>query len=106
MTTKTTEKTVDAKSVQTLQGVVVSTAMKDTATVLVNRYEAHPKYKKFYNKSKRFKAHDVGNTAGLGDKVTITACRPISKDKHFMLTSIDAKGPVSEIVKADVDLNA
>jgi small subunit ribosomal protein S17 len=68
---------------KTLTGVVVSTKMKDTAVVLVERYVKHAKYQKFINLRKRFKAHDVGNTAKMGDKVTIRETRPISKDKHF-----------------------
>jgi small subunit ribosomal protein S17 len=68
---------------KTLNGVVVSDKMKDTIVVLVERYVKHPKYQKFINLRKRFKAHDVGNTCKIGDKVTIRETRPISKDKHF-----------------------
>ncbi len=68
-------------------GVVVKTAMKDTATVLVNRYVMHPKYKKYQKRSKKFLVHDVGNTAKVGDKVTIRETRPISKRKRFILVT-------------------
>ncbi len=68
-----------------LTGTVVSNKMKDTAVVLVERYEKHPKYEKYIKSSKRFKAHDVGNTAQMGDKVTIVESKPISKDKHFII---------------------
>ncbi|MFZ1987756.1 MAG: 30S ribosomal protein S17 [Minisyncoccia bacterium] len=70
---------------QTFTGVVVKTAMKDTATVAVNRYVKHPKYKKYQTRTKKFLVHDAGNTAKVGDKVTIVACRPISKTKRFKL---------------------
>ncbi len=66
-------------------GVVVKTAMKDTATVLVERYVQHPKYKKYLRRSKKFLAHDPGNTAQIGDKVTIKETRPISKRKNFII---------------------
>ena len=66
-----------------LQGTVISDKMKDTIVVEVFRYEKHEKYQKFQNLRKRFKAHDVGNTKKIGDKVTIESTRPISKDKHF-----------------------
>ncbi len=79
MNTKTHKKKV-------FTGTVVSTKMKDTVVVLVERYEKHPKYEKFMKSSKRFKAHDAGNTAKVGDKVSITETKPISKDKHFILT--------------------
>ena len=70
---------------QRFSGVVVKTAMKDTATVEVSRYVKHPKYKKFQTKTKKFLVHDPGNTAQVGDKVTIVACRPISKLKSFKI---------------------
>ena len=59
--------------------------MKDTATVRVDRFVKHPKYKKYQVRSKKYLVHDVGNTAQVGDKVTIVACRPISKLKRFTL---------------------
>lgn len=70
---------------QTFRGVVVKTAMKDTATVAVSRYVKHPKYKKFMKISKKFLVHDVGNTAQVGEKVTIRETRPISKRKRFVI---------------------
>lgn len=72
---------------QTLRGVVVKTAMKDTATVAVDRYVKHPKYKKYQVRTKKFLVHDPGNSAKVGDKVTIIACRPISKLKRFKLAA-------------------
>ena len=73
------------KKNKTLRGVVVSDKMKDTATVLVTRFVMHPKYKKYHKVSKKFKAHDAGNTKKVGDKVEIRETRPISKDKHFTI---------------------
>ena len=66
-------------------GVVVKTAMKDTATVSVQSYVKHPKYKKYMRRSKKFLVHDQGNTAKVGDKVIIRETRPISKRKRFIL---------------------
>lgn len=68
-----------------LKGVVLSSKMKDTVTVLVNRFVKHSKYKKYYKVSKKYKAHDVGNTVEVGQIVQIKECKPISKDKHFMV---------------------
>jgi small subunit ribosomal protein S17 len=67
----------------TLSGVVVSTKMKDTVTVKVTRFVKDPKYKKYVMRSKKYLAHDPGNMAKDGDRVTIRACRPISKRKRF-----------------------
>jgi len=72
---------------QKFQGVVVKTAMKDTATVAVSRYVKHPKYKKYQTKTKKFLVHDPGNTVEVGQKVTIVATRPISKLKRFKIAS-------------------
>lgn len=81
-----TDKKISATSNVTrrkLQGVVVSDKMTKTVTVLVNRFVKHPKYGKFMNISKKYKAHDEDGAFKTGDKVTIEECRPISKDKHF-----------------------
>ena len=75
---------------KTFEGVVVKSAMKDTATVTVERYVKHPKYKKYMRLSKKFLVHDVGNTAQIGEKVTIRETRPISKRKRFVLVSRDS----------------
>lgn len=83
MTTKTTTNTTSKKRV--LSGVVVSDKMKDTIVVSVERYVKVPKYNKYVTQTKKFKAHDAGNTKKIGDKVEIQECAPLSKDKHFTL---------------------
>ena len=70
---------------KTFDGIVVKTAMKDTATVRVDRFVKNAKYKKYFTRSKNYLVHDPGNTAKVGDKVTIIATRPISKRKRFKL---------------------
>ena len=73
----------NTKNQKTLTGVVVSTKMKDTITVAVNRYVKDSKYKKYVKKTKKYLAHDAGNTKKDGERVTIAPCRPMSKNKHF-----------------------
>ena len=68
---------------KTLYGIVVASKMKDTITVAVNRYVKHPKYKKYVVKTKKYLAHDPGNTKTVGERVMIEATKPISKMKHF-----------------------
>lgn len=68
---------------KTLSGVVVSDKMKDTIVVAVSRYFKHPRYRKFITRVKKYKAHDVGNSHKIGDKVEIQECKPLSKTKHF-----------------------
>jgi len=70
---------------QTFEGVVVKTAMKDTATVAVSRYVKHAKYKKYQVRTQKFLVHDPGNTVEVGQKVTIVGTRPISKRKSFKI---------------------
>ena len=87
MTTKEIKKEegINKTSTKMLSGVVTSTKMKDTIVVEVKRFIKHPKYGKYVSISKKFKAHDAGNTKKVGDKVNIVECAPISKDKHFKL---------------------
>jgi small subunit ribosomal protein S17 len=85
------EEVVVEKKGRILSGVVMSDKMKDTIVVMVERYVKHPKYQKFINHRKRFKAHDAGNTAKVGDKVTIRECAPISKEKNFRLLATISK---------------
>jgi small subunit ribosomal protein S17 len=68
-----------------LYGVVVSTKMKDTVVVLVERFVKHPRYGKYIQRRKRFQAHDAGNTCEMGQKVTIKETKPISKRKSFIV---------------------
>ena len=89
------DETSEKKEGKTFQGVVVKTAMKDTATVSVERYVKHPKYQKYMRLSKKVLVHDPANTAKVGDKVEIRETRPISKRKHFIIS-----GRISSKVEA------
>lgn len=75
---------------KTLTGTVISDKMKDTVVVSVDRFEKHARYGKFIKSSKKFKAHNPGNTVAIGTRVTIRECRPISKDKHFEVVETTA----------------
>lgn len=83
--TKAKKNIEEKKGSKVLNGVVVSDKMKDTCVVSVVRFIKHKKYKKYYKVSKKYKAHDVGNTKKIGDKVQIRESKPISKDKHFII---------------------
>ena len=75
--------TESKSSKKVLKGTVVSDKMAKTVTVEVKRFIKHPKYGKYFNLSKKYKAHDETGKAKMGDEVTIRECRPLSKDKHF-----------------------
>ncbi len=64
-------------------GIVVSDKMNKTLVVKVDRVKVHPKYRKRYTVSKKYKVHDEKNQFKSGDKVSFTECRPLSKDKRW-----------------------
>jgi small subunit ribosomal protein S17 len=66
-----------------LQGTVVSDKGDKTVVVLIERKVAHPVYGKIIRRSKKYHAHDEGNTAKTGDMVRIEECAPISKLKTW-----------------------
>ena len=68
-----------------LTGRVTSDKQNKTVTVLVERRIIHPLYKKFIRRSKNYAAHDEENICKVGDKVRIEECRPISKNKTWLL---------------------
>jgi len=71
------------KITRTLTGIVVSDKMNKTVVVAVTRLKKHPKYKKYYKVTKKYKAHDEKNEYKVGDRVIIAECRPISKEKRW-----------------------
>jgi len=73
------------KNKQTLKGKVVSDAMAKTVVVEVFRYVMHPKYKKYFKRSKKYSAHDEKNEFKIGDTVVIESSRPISKTKKWIV---------------------
>ena len=77
-----------SKKIKTLTGKVVSDKMNKTAVVLFERKVKHPLYGKYIKKSTKFKIHDEDNKCKIGDIVTITEVRPISKDKSWKLVEV------------------
>ena len=64
-------------------GIVVSDKMDKTIVVKVDSVKIHPKYKKRYTISKKYKVHDEKNKFKVDDKVIFIECRPLSKDKKW-----------------------
>ena len=73
---------------KTRVGVVVSDKMDKTIVVAVKASVQHPLYKKILKRTKKFKAHDENNEAGIGDRVEIMETRKISKDVNWRLVKI------------------
>ena len=77
-----------AKVVRTLSGKVVSNKGDKTISVLIERFEKHPLYGKYVKRSSTIAAHDENNECKIGDTVTISECRPLSKSKAYRLIEI------------------
>ena len=77
-----------SKGKQTLTGIVKSDKMDKTIVVEITTRKLHPLYKKYVTRSKKIKAHDEKNEAHIGDTVTVCEAKPISRDKHWRLTTI------------------
>lgn len=79
---------------KTRMGYVVSDKMEKTCVVAITRRYMHPKYKKYVKDRQRYKAHDPGNEARIGDKVLIEETKPLSKHKRWKLKTILEKAPI------------
>ena len=75
--------TTTQKTNRRFTGVVVSDKMQKTIVVRVDRRVMHPKYRKHYQVSKKFKVHDPESKFHTGDQVVFEECRPLSKDKRW-----------------------
>ncbi|AIQ76699.1 MULTISPECIES: 30S ribosomal protein S17 [Paenibacillus] len=71
-----------------LIGKVVSDKMDKTIVVAVETYKKHNLYHKRIKSTKKFKAHDEGNVAKIGDTVKLMETRPLSKDKRWRLVEV------------------
>ncbi|MCB1683505.1 MAG: 30S ribosomal protein S17 [Pseudomonadales bacterium] len=78
----------DLKVTRSATGTVVSNKMNKTITVLIERRVQHPVYGKIIRRSSKLHAHDEDNSCNIGDLVTVTECRPLSKTKSWKLESI------------------
>lgn len=71
-----------------LRGIVVSDKMDKTIVVEVEDRKKHSLYGKVMKTSKRVKAHDEDNTAGVGDRVRLAETRPLSASKRWRLVEV------------------
>ncbi len=78
----------NTEKLRTLSGRVISNKMDKSITVLVERFVKHPVYGKYIKRSTKLMAHDELNQCNEGDIVSITSCRPMSKNKTFRLVEV------------------
>ena len=79
------------KQQRTFVGEVVSNKMDKTAVVKIVRTKQQKKYKKRYQVSTKFKAHDPENAYHVGDIVRIREVRPYSKEKRWLIIGKEEK---------------
>ena len=73
---------------KTREGYVVSDKMNKTVTVEVEDRVQHPLYGKTIRRTKKVKAHDEANSAGVGDRVLLMETRPLSATKRWRVVQI------------------
>jgi small subunit ribosomal protein S17 len=74
-----------------LVGKVVSNKMDKTVVVTVENTSQHSKYEKSVVKTAKFKAHDAENKCQIGDIVRLRECRPLSREKRWLVVEISGK---------------
>ena len=78
----------EAKVQRRIVGRVVSDKMDKTVSVAVERLIRHPVYGKFIRRTTKVLAHDANNECKQGDRVAISECRPVSKNKSWAVVDI------------------
>ena len=68
--------------------------MDKSIVVAIDRTVKHPIYGKYVKRTTKVHAHDEDNTCGLGDKVEIAECRPLSKTKTWTLVKVLEKAKI------------
>ena len=72
----------------TLSGRVVSDKMDKTVSVAIERLIKHPAYGKYIRRTSKVMAHDEKNECKSGDRVAISECRPVSKNKAWTVVNV------------------
>lgn len=83
-----TESAPEMQDKRKREGVVVSSKMNKTITVLVTRLLKHPKFNKIIKRHVKYFAHDEKNEAKEGNRVQIVETRPLSKTKRWRLVKV------------------
>jgi small subunit ribosomal protein S17 len=79
----------ETKKVQrTIVGRVVSDKMDKTVSVAVERLIKHPVYGKYIRRTTKVLAHDAANECKAGDRVAISECKPVSKNKSWAVVNV------------------
>jgi small subunit ribosomal protein S17 len=76
------------KQTRTIVGRVISDKMDKTVSVAVERLIKHPMYGKYIRRTTKVLAHDANNECKSGDRVAISECKPISKNKAWAVVNV------------------
>jgi small subunit ribosomal protein S17 len=80
--------TEENKTRRTIVGRVVSDKMDKTVSVAIERLIKHPVYGKYIRRTTKVLAHDASNECKTGDRVAISECKPISKNKSWAVIDV------------------
>ncbi len=86
MSEQTDNKTT--KTARRIVGRVVSNKMEKTVSVAIERRLQHPVVGKYIRRTSKVMAHDENNECREGDRVAISECRPVSKNKAWRVVEI------------------
>ena len=73
---------------KTREGIVTSDKMDKTVVVAIQDRVKHGLYSKVLTRSRKLKAHDENNAAGIGDRVLIMETRPLTATKRWRVVEI------------------
>ena len=86
---ETTETETESRNSRKLrEGLVTSAKMDKTVVVAVVDRVQHRRYRKTLQRTRTLYAHDESNEVREGDKVRITECRPLSRQKRWRVVEI------------------
>ena len=84
-------------------GVVETATREKTRKVTIQYVAKHPKYGKYVRKRTVLQVHDAKNETGVGDRVEIAECRPISRTKRWTVVRVVEKAPAKADMVFEVD---
>jgi len=87
------EQATEQKARRKIVGRVVSDKMDKTVSVAIERRVKHPVVGKYIRRTSKLMAHDESNECKTGDRVAISECRPIAKNKSWRVVSIVERAP-------------
>ena len=87
------EQAAERKVERRIVGRVVSDKMDKIVSVAIERLVKHPVVGKYIRRTTKLMAHDESNECKTGDRVAISECRPIAKNKAWRVVDIVERAP-------------